>query len=1193
MKSLLRKIKAKKKGKRIGFLLLLGCILSISTAVAQSADADKKISFQCNNEKLSVALQQVERLSDYYKIQFAYDDVENYKVTVHLKNVSVASAVSELLRKTKLQFEINGRFVQIFSAKSSQANKGTIRGTIKDKNGNPLECAVVQNKTDNNGVIADINGKFILDVSHKNVMLTISYIGKKPLNVKADNGTIVSYTLEDDDNMINDVVVTGYQNINRRQLTSAVSSVKMDDIRVPGISNLAQMLEGKVPDMVVSTNSGEINATPRLRIRGTSTIIGNREPLWVVDGIIVNDPVNLSADVLNDPDYVNRIGNAISGLNPQDIERLDVLKDASATALYGTRAANGVIVITTKKGRIGKPVISYSATTSFRRRPHYTDKRVNLMNSQERIGFSQDLVANHYAFPTGMPMVGYEAALQNYYSGISSEQQFRSTVAQLQTMNTDWFELLTHNSFSHDHSVSISGGSETVRYYTSIGYTNEEDVLNNTTNHRYTAMSKLDMTLSPKFQLSFNLNGYLNEREYAQSTLNAIDYAYNTSRAIPAFQTDGTYAYYKKSSYNGYLNYNFLNELENSSQLQNTNSFTATANLRYFANDWLNVNAIFSGTLDNAKIEGYWGEKTFYASDLRRAEYGETPPSNSLLPYGGELSTQNTQNKSYTARLQANINKYLGEEGQHNLNISLGAEANSNRYESNQFTQRGYYPDRGKSFISDISPVDFANYYQGFVMSNVPLMQDNRTHLLSAYATASYSYKDYFTLNANTRYDGSNKFGSRSNEKLLPVWSVSGMADLKNITAINADWIDNLILKTSYGEQGNMLDGQYPELVIKKGSHSSYYDELTSTTQAFANPDLKWEKTRSVNIGVEGSFFNGRLTLGAEYYHKKTTDAFMEKSISDVNGYTSYMVNSGTLINKGYNLNLTAVPVKTNDFNWIFSASISKAINLMKTAPGKETYNLEDFLNGTAVVEEQPLGTFYSYKYLGLSPVDGGPLFDDWEDRQTELIGLNKYDTYTQVLKATGKRDPDITGSVNTTFNYKSWRLGIMLNYSLGANTRLFRMLKNATTGYSPEMNINRDMLNAWKKPGDELITNVPSIMSITSEGYFYYNSHWSSGDLYSGSKIADNAWDMYDYSDLRVVSADYLKIANISLTYELPKRILNHWGLGRLAITLSGNNLHTFCHSELKGQTPTQGGFSEVQLSDTPTYTLGLTLDF
>ena len=240
--------------------------------------------------------------------------------------------------------------------------------------------------------------------------------------------------------------------------------------------------------------------------------------------------------------------------------------------------------------------------------------------------------------------MGYEYALSKYYDGTYTEEQFQTEVAGLQTCNTDWFDLLTHDSFSHDHSINVSGGSETVRYYASVGYTDEDDVVKSTTNHRYTATAKLDMTLSPKIQLSFNLNGYLNDRKYNQSGVNPIDYAYNTSRAIPALNEDGTYAYYQKYvSLVGFLNYSILNELENSYQKQSVNSLTATASLRYTITDWLNVNAIFSGTTSAAEIEGYRGEKTFYVAELRRSEYGEKAPENSLLPYGGELTANTTK----------------------------------------------------------------------------------------------------------------------------------------------------------------------------------------------------------------------------------------------------------------------------------------------------------------------------------------------------------------------------------------------------------------------------------------------------------------------------------------------------------------------------------------------------------------------
>ena len=264
---------------------------------------------------------------------------------------------------------------------------------------------------------------------------------------------------------IEEVVITGYQNIDRRKNTSAVTTVKMKDLYIQGASSIDQMLQGRIPDMMFSLNSGEVGVVPKLRIRGTSTLIGNREPLWVLDGIVMQDPVDISPEELNDPDYINRIGNAIAGINPQDIERIDVLKDAAATALYGTRAANGVIVVTTKKGHVGKPVISYNTTVTMRQRPRYSDRSVNVMNSKERIQFSRDLTALHYEYPKNMTIIGYEYWLQKLYSKEISQAEFDMQIAKLETTNTDWFDLLTEDSFSHNHTLSLSGGSETARYY--------------------------------------------------------------------------------------------------------------------------------------------------------------------------------------------------------------------------------------------------------------------------------------------------------------------------------------------------------------------------------------------------------------------------------------------------------------------------------------------------------------------------------------------------------------------------------------------------------------------------------------------------------------------------------------------------------------------------------------------------------
>ncbi len=1192
---------------------LLALFLFCYTVVMGHSQEQNRISIQARAISVINALDQVKQQSN---ITIMYQDEvidKQQNLDLSLKDVTLTEALATICMRAGLHYTVRDKYVLITRAKeaakplsstSAAVNKPTVvqkryaRGHVINDAGQPLPGASIAVESTGFSLSTDANGSFLASIpADRSVVLIITFVGMEPKRISIKAGStdaqLGDVRLELKQNKIEELVITGYQQIKRRNLTASVSSVTMDELKIPGATDLNRMLEGRIPDMVVFNNSSEVNATPRLRIRGTSTIIGNREPLWVVDGIIVTDPVNLSADELNNPDYINRIGNAISGLNPQDIERLDVLKDAAATALYGARAANGVIVVTTKRGRVGKPLIAYGTQMTVRQRPRYTDGRVNLMNSQERIQFSQDLVSKQFIYPLDMPLVGYEAALSDLYSGALNEQQFQTEVANLATRNTDWFDILTHNSLSQDHALSVSGGNQATRYYISGGYTDESDVVKDVHNRRYTVSSNLDLTLSDRFSLQFNLKGNLNQRKFTQNSINPINYAYSTSRVIPAFNADGTKAFYRRSVPTvGYLNFNILHELENSFQKVDGNGTTATANALFKATSWLKINAVLSGGVINNVQESYWGDQSFYVSNLRLSEYGQSPPANSLLPYGGELSQTNSNTKNYTARLQANVDKTFGNRNQHYLNFVLGTEANTTQYVSYADIQRGYSLERGRKFVEDI-PATFTNY-TNWILRNRPVIVDNRRNLLSVYSTAAYTYNDYLTLNANTRFDGSNQFGNRSNERLLPVWSVSAMANIKSMLDADGKWayLDDLSLKASYGQQGNMLDNQSPVLTLQRGSYSAYYNEPISTVDKLANPNLRWEKTHSTNVGLDAIFFKGRLLVGTEYYHKRTVDAFMDKPISDVNGYTSYIVNSGVISNKGFNINLTTVPVRSEDWRWMLSASYSKVRNTMLTAPGQSTYQLSNFLNGTAVVQDQPVETFYSYRFVGLSPIDGGPLFDDWEDRQSELVGLGQYDTYTRVLEPSGVRMPTSTGSINNTVSYKSLRFNIGLVYGLGAKTRLFKLLGNVQTGFSSERNFNRDLLDAWQKPGDELTTRIPALMSTSSPGYNYYTQHWGSNGSNGVAVIGSNAWEMYDLSDARVVNANFLRVNSASLTYEFSKEMLAPYKLSRLALTLGATNLHLFADKRLRGQMPSQSGFSDIQLTDTPTFTFGLNIN-
>ena len=519
---------------------------------------EMKLSFNLKNATLKDVINEIKRISVY---DFVYSDPQltSFKQRdVSFTNATIQQVMEDCLKDTKLTYAINGNTI-VFKLKATQEKEQELKyisGVVTDQAGNPLPGATLLIKGTTTGMATNTNGEYKIGVPKDGeCTLIFSFMGMKTQYVKVGNKTKIDVKLEEDLTEVEEVVVTGYQNIDKRHLTSAVSSVKASDILTPGMTSIDQALEGRIPELVLISNSGEVGATPRIRVRGTSTLLGNREPLWVLDGFIMHDPVNVSNDDLNNPDYINIIGNAIAGINPQDIERIDVLKDASATALYGTRAANGVIVVTTKKGAIGPARFSYNHSSKY---------------TQERVQFGKELSDLHYQFPSDMTMVGYEGALDSYYKGLSTYDEFVENVKWYETVNTDWFDILTRDTYSHDHTFGVSGGNDDIRYYVSIGYNKENGVSKTTYTERYTTRLNLDMTFSKKIKANFSMNGNVQKKNHLMDEIDAMDYAYNTTRALPCFNPDGTLYYYNKSAYGGtnrYSNkfrYNILNEIENS-----------------------------------------------------------------------------------------------------------------------------------------------------------------------------------------------------------------------------------------------------------------------------------------------------------------------------------------------------------------------------------------------------------------------------------------------------------------------------------------------------------------------------------------------------------------------------------------------------------------------------------------------------
>lgn len=1161
-----------------------------------------------NGETPEEAFQSIKKVTGY---EFVYNKnilsgISGRSVTGSFHDRELGQILDNVVsEQLGLSYEIVDKSIILSRPATTRKSAGSgITGHVVDQNGDALPGASVWMKNSPKTATAtDADGHFRLPGGQTNTAVVISYIGMKRKEVNW-KGRPLNIVMEDDENQLDDVVVTGYQVIDKRASTSAITSIKAEDILRPDALSIDQMLEGQVPDLMYMSNSGEAGVAPKIRIRGTSSIIGNREPLWVVDGIVVNDPVAISPDELNDPDYVNRIGNAIAGLNPQDIERLDVLKDASATALYGTKAANGVIVITTKRGKEGAPQIRYTNNFTWKRRPRYTDKSVDVLNSKERIALSKQLFNDHYVYDRGYAFVGFEYLMQELVAGRIDKNEFDTQLAWFESENTDWFDILTHDSFSQSHTLNLSGGGSRSSYYASIGFVDDDDIVKDTKNKRYNAMINLDVNFAKWLTAAFSLKGSVSDRSYYQSEIAPVQYAYRASHAIPAYTQDGHYYYYKRSEFResqelGY-NYNIINELKNSGIDQNGNQLSFDANFRFNITDWLSANAIFSYTASNTTVNGLWGANTYHAARLRDCEYGDDPYETSLMPQGGEYSQSTTNLRSWTARLQFDWNKYFNDDI-HNFSGGIGVEASSDNYKGYSNVTRGYFPDRGMSFATGIDLSKYPNY-AAWLADNVPTLTNSKDNVLSAYITASYNWKRLIFVNANARVDGSNSFGDRANDKLLPIWSVSASFDAAQLDFFKQlTWLDYFSIKGSYGYQGNMLSDQSPVMIIQKEAYNEFYGEYTSTVRRNPNPDLRWEKTTSYNLGFEWGFFNRRLQLDASVYWKRTKDAFMSKTISTVNGYESYIVNGGDIDNDGYSVGITVRPIDNRDWQWSISTNFSRSINRIKSLPAGETYELNDFLNGNVVVKGEPVGTFYSYKFLGLSPVDGGPMFDDWFDHTEDLKGMSKYETYTSVLTASGSREPIMAGNLSTMLRWKNLRLNANFTYSLGAKTRLFGMYGSGVESagvfaeagqIKSENNLSRDYLNRWLKPGDEKHTNIPAIIAYSHPSYFKYLNHWSA-DMDEVNTIANSYWDMYDYSDIRVVSSDYLKLSTLSLSYDFPKELLRPWGCKRLELTATGTNLFTICDSKLKGQTPTQGGFTTIQLSDRPGFSFGLNVTF
>ncbi|MDR2130273.1 MAG: SusC/RagA family TonB-linked outer membrane protein [Odoribacteraceae bacterium] len=1091
------------------------------------------------------------------------------KVTVEYKATPLDEVFDAVLSPHGLTHERNGEFILIVHKPLpvTQAARVIVSGRVTDASGVPLPGVTIRVKGSTRGTATDSEGRFQLGMEKDEVAtLVFSFIGMKTKEVPFTGAMTVDVVMELEISEMDEVVVTGYQRIERRKLTSAISQVDMERLKGIHQPNIDKLLQGQVPGMMIMSTSGAPGATPQIRIRGTSTISGNVQPLWVVDGIILDDPVNASVDdILNNR---NLIASGIGGVNIDDIESINVLKDAAATAIYGTRAANGVIVITSKKGSAGKTRVSYAGSLTIGERPRL--ENAYMMNSKERIDVNMEMIRRG-AFTATSAYAGQYGTVtdfERYFIDVQDRkltwQEFEEKVKQLEEVNTDWFDHLFRDALSQRHSLNISGGNEKTTFYLSGSYTDEQATAKKVGMQTYTGAVKVYTRLRDNLRVGgmLDINARKNKSFFAQdSRENPYEWAIYTTRAHRAHDEEGNFNY----MYINNLKFNFLENRDQTWRVANSFGMKGTIDLEWRITPALSYNTLFSFTRQNTTEEDVATEDSYFVRARKKdltyiIDYTSVP----YWADGGYRKFRSSNNSSLTFRNQLSYMQTIASD--HRFDVMIGQEIRTSNHEAETTEIYGYAHDRGHQQVPQ---------YKLFEYLGRPAWTQsiNKTAALSWYGTAGYTFRNRYTVSLNGRIDGSNRFGIKTNDLFQPLWAVGANYQLKEEEFLKQEeWITYLTLRASYGTQGNVASQAYSSLVATIGTLDPEKNENYLVISAPKNPNLKWEKNYTVNAAVEFGLFKRGLSGIIEYYHKKGVDMLGSKQVSRVSGFSNIQVNWASILNRGWEFSLNSINIDTKAFRWTSLLTAGYNYNEVLDVYSQPTYSLLTNAQRTnysaSAVVGKPINGLWSYEFAGLN-AQGRPMFyngkmttvtdaqgNTREERATVFTGMNNIDA----LVYSGSTMPSWQGGLTNAFYYKNFTLSALLVGSFGNVIRL----RSLTTDYdfafpAPGQNLSREFASRWRQPGDEQRTNIPVLET----------DPWESSLTYPYPASAQ----MYNNSDLRTVKGDYVRLQNLSLAYDLFSDKMRARGIQNIRFMVQGYNLHAWHTSRLKGQDPEATG--------------------
>ena len=1073
-------------------------------------------------------------------------------------------------------------------------------GRVVDSDGlGVIGAGVVCSGRPDRGTVCDEDGSFRLEVPKGISKVEISALGMQSVVYDLENSAVKDalIVLEYESTMLDQVVVTGYAQTTVKRITGSVGILSSDSFKDKPLASVSSLMQGEVAGVQVQAVSGQPGTQSRIRIRGTNNLSGSSNPLWVVDGVpLQNESPNLSSEEMAAGAFDNIFISGIGGINPNDIESITILKDAAAAAIYGSRAANGVIVVTTKRGSEGRLKLSYSNNFTWSFRPQ---RNLELMDSGEKIAWEQELwdefAADRYAAAQSdntviYPVVGIVGQVRagcGQFAGWDKARQ-DAYLQELASSTTDWYGELFRNAFSHNHHLSLSGGSDKAAYYISLGYNDDNGMLINNRYQRYNVNSSLTMTPARWIKLDIGNDFSRQSSKSPDSYVDAFKYAYFANPYEKVRNEDGSWAadntYFSLGYYNGrgveevmpLDGFNILKELElNSTTTVNvSNTLRAQADIRIL--EVLKFVGLLSWSYSDNSTDKIVDASTYTAF---RDRLGYDDKSQTKLY--GSITQNRGKRSSYVARGHFAWNQSFG---RHTLNVIAGAELRGSDSNTVYSKRYNYNPITGTSSMPSISgPTD------EWVKEVERLSGEyfTRSRYASFYASADYFLGKTIVLNASVRTDGSSNFGSE--RQFNPTWSAGAAWHLGEEKWMQKQRVlSHATLRAAYGFTGDVNTSAPHYLVMQYALQEYRYvngkSYMMGSIPTAPNPDLGWEKTRDAKLGIDLGFLKDRLCLQAETYYRLSTDVVTSSRVASTSGYTYVYYNSADLMNSGVEFTLNGKIVRSRD--WNVGASLNFAYNYNKVLsykPASSTITAKD-----RYVEGYPVGAIISGRYEGIDPVSG--LYNFRLRPDAEVLtpsDLNDPDNYRWYL---GTTIAPFTGGFNVSASWKLLRLSVSGVYSFG--NKVYEMIDSPASYlnarhdgvstesvqsqysdlYSNHLNVRRDRTSRWTESN--------------SSGTLYPRIYDCYGTRYNFAQTNPMDWNIVNAIYLKDVS--YLRIKSIVLSCELPQAWLEKIRMEKICFNLSLNNMITI--SSYDGMDPEVPG---ATYPTTRSVSLGVSLGF